>query len=62
MSVAIYTIPPGSSVKIIREELTYGIKDFVADFGGYLGLLLGASLISIYDDIEATISRRFSKP
>ena len=28
--------------------LTYGLEDLLADMGGYLGLLLGASLLSVY--------------
>jgi hypothetical protein len=31
------------------QYLTYDLSNFVADFGGYLGLLLGHSLLSFYD-------------
>ena len=31
------------------QYFTYDIKSFVADFGGYLGLLLGSSLLTFYD-------------
>ncbi len=34
-----------------KEKLSYEFTNFVADFGGYLGLLLGASLLSIYDGL-----------
>ena len=35
---------------LFREEyLDYDFKDLVADFGGYLGLLLGHSLLSFFD-------------
>ena len=35
---------------IVRQEyLTYDISSFIADVGGYLGLLLGHSLLSIYE-------------
>ena len=35
---------------IVRQEyLTYDINSFIADVGGYLGLLLGHSLLSIYE-------------
>lgn len=35
---------------IVRQEyLTYDINSFIADVGGYLGLLLGHSLFSIYE-------------
>ena len=35
--------------KIIKHTLAYDYTNFIADFGGYLGLLLGASILSIYD-------------
>ena len=34
---------------VYKHMMAYGFSNFVADFGGYLGLLLGASLLSIYD-------------
>ena len=34
---------------IVRQEyLTYDINSLIADVGGYLGLLLGYSVLSIY--------------
>ena len=33
----------------IEEKLAYTYGDLVADFGGYLGLLLGSSIITLYD-------------
>jgi hypothetical protein len=36
-------------VELTQEHITYQWENFVADFGGYLGLLLGASLLDIYD-------------
>ncbi len=38
-------------IKVVRQHLAYGFSQFVADFGGYLGLLLGASILSIYDSV-----------
>ena len=32
-----------------KEYLTYDTNSFVADFGGYLGLLLGHSILTFYD-------------
>ena len=29
----------------------YGIDNLIADFGGYLGLLLGYSLLGFYDNL-----------
>ena len=39
-------------VNLHRQEAVpdlYTFANFVADFGGYLGLLLGHSLLSLYD-------------
>ncbi len=44
-------VTPSNCLKVTRQILLYGFSNFVADFGGYLGLLLGASLLSIYDNI-----------
>ena len=40
---------PNNCLKVTRQILLYGFSNFVADFGGYLGLLLGASLLSLFD-------------
>ncbi len=45
-------------VTVHRYSLAYGFSNFVADFGGYLGLLLGASLLSLYDDIIMWLDHR----
>ena len=36
------------TVRTEREILTYNFSTFVADVGGYLGLLLGLSLFDVY--------------
>jgi hypothetical protein len=36
-------------VPVIEEKLLYGFENFFADVGGYLGLLLGGSILSVYD-------------
>ena len=33
----------------------YGTESFIADFGGYLGLLLGASLLSLIEETLETV-------
>ncbi len=38
-------------VEEIRHYGTYNFFHFIADFGGYLGLLLGGSLLTIFDEI-----------
>lgn len=40
-----------------REVLTYDGSSFVADVGGYLGLLLGMSMLDIYDRAAAAAAR-----
>ena len=34
---------------MISETLDYKAIDFLSDFGGYLGLFIGASLLYLYD-------------
>ena len=38
-------------IRVVTEEMIYTYADLIADFGGYLGLLLGASIMSMYDII-----------
>ncbi len=55
---------PSNCLKVTRQILIYGFSNFVADFGGYLGLLLGASLLSLFDDATDLIKmflQRFAK-
>ena len=41
----------------MEESLVYGYGDLLADFGGYLGLLLGASLVSFYEIIVTSCQK-----
>ena len=41
----------------MKEFLVYGYGDLMADFGGYLGLLLGASLVSFYEIIITSFQK-----
>ena len=43
------------SYQEIEEYIVYDTGSFIADVGGYLGLLLGYSLLSIYQDITKWI-------
>ena len=44
----------------IREEIfTYDELDLIADFGGILGLLLGASILSVCDFFEVLLKKIF---
>ena len=54
-SEVMFAIPKDTVVQVTREVMAYTFANFVADFGGYLGLLLGASLMSIYDDVLACL-------
>ena len=38
-------------VQVSKEIQIYGFSQFIADFGGYLGLLLGSSLLTIFDEV-----------
>ena len=40
---------PSDEVEIHEEVRLYTIANFIADFGGFLGLLLGASVLSLFD-------------
>ena len=48
-SILEIVLPKGSKVMVKRESLAYNSQNFMSDFGGYLGLLLGWSILSIYD-------------
>ena len=39
----------GSEVELKVEQWVYSKDNFIADVGGYLGLLLGVSVITVYD-------------
>ena len=38
-------------VPVTEDIYLYGFTNFLADIGGYLGLLLGASILSISKDL-----------
>ena len=40
-----------------KQYLTYDNNNFVADFGGYLGLLLGHSVLTFYEWLVLIIER-----
>ena len=46
-----------------REQyVIYDLSSFIADVGGYMGLLLGCSLASLYYDLEAFLQRILCRP
>ena len=56
-----FSFQRGIPVTTIKQSLAYTWNNFIADFGGYLGLLLGASLLSIYDSGTAIIEKYIRK-
>ena len=50
---------------MVGEIILYGLENFVADFGGYLGLLLGGSIplmfSSLIDFALVVLKRRSSR-
>ena len=36
-----------------EQYLIYDFNSFIADVGGYMGLLLGSSILSLFDEIES---------
>ena len=51
----------GSNTYEVKEQyLLYGGSNLVADFGGFLGLLLSCSLLSFYDMGKDGIFRFYS--
>ena len=44
---------------VMEETPIYDINNFIADVGGYLGLLLGASILAIFDVVaDVTMSMK----
>ena len=47
-------------VNVRKQYVIYDFNSFIADVGGFMGLLLGFSLLSIYDEMESLL-KRFKK-
>ena len=43
------------------EVLVYDFYDLIGDIGGFLGLLLGASLMSLVDAVRKKLKREYKK-
>ena len=50
-----------NSIPVERESIVYNLGSFFSDAGAYLGLLLGLSIVSIYDAVVSFIERIVSK-
>ena len=44
-----------------KQYYTYDFSGFLADFGGYLGLLLGSSIMGCYDTLMDLVKKLFGK-
>ena len=51
-----------SAYKEEEQYVIYDTASFIADVGGYMGLLLGSSLLSLYMAIEACLRKAVGKP
>ena len=40
-----------------EEMVMYDFKDFIGDFGGYLGLFLGGSILSLFEMLDKFIEK-----
>ena len=45
-----------------KQYIIYDTDSFIADVGGYMGLLLGCSIWSLYNEIEAFVKKFIIKP
>ena len=47
----------------VQEEqyIIYDHNSFIADVGGYMGLLLGSSILSLFDEVESLMVSLFKK-
>ena len=61
--VTLYIIISMHDTSYVKEEhyLIYDFNSFIADVGGYMGLLLGSSILSLYDEIERLINTFVSR-
>ena len=50
-----------SEITIAKDVVFYDGYDTIGDIGGYMGLLLGASLLSIYDSVSELLKSIFKK-
>ena len=50
-----YFLPARSRVTFYQDIRIYDENDFIADFGGYIGLMLGLSILTIYDYLVSFI-------
>ena len=44
---------PNDNYQEKQQNYTYGLNDFFSDFGAYVGLFLGASMLTFYDSVAS---------
>ena len=44
-------------MQVTEESLAYTKVDFLGDFGGYVGMFVGASVVTIYDLIIVLLDK-----
>ena len=44
-------------MQVTEESLAYTKVDFLGDFGGYVGMFVGASVVTIYDMIVVLLDK-----
>ena len=50
---SLYISPGSPSYKLVLEVYKFEMADLVADFGSYIGLFLGWSVLSFYGGVQA---------
>ena len=50
-----------NKIRVKEEYYTYDMSNLIADFGGYLGLLLGYSILGFYDTALTVLTRMQAK-
>ena len=44
--------------QVTQQYFVYDFDSFIADVGGFMGLLLGFSILSLYDELENLLRRQ----
>lgn len=57
--VVVFAFEPENKVEFLAEYYIYGIGNLVADTGGYMGLFLGASILTIFELILNVLKKVF---
>ncbi len=55
LSISLFLDPDGITVD--SEVLAFDFYDLMGNVGGFLGLFLGASILSMYDALKSSLTR-----